>query len=245
MAHGGDHRHGTGGDGARHGLFVEGPEILQGAAAAAHNHHVRPLRAAEVLETPDYFLHRALALHQRGEEADVQAGEAARQNLDHVRDGGAARRGDDPDAPREARQRTFSFGREEALGGEFLLELLEGQLQRAQPLGFQQFDQELVLAAGFVDIDAAARQHGEPVLRLEFPEAVGGAEGHRLHLGIAFLQGEVVVAAGGEFEAGDFAGHRNIGELAVENRADGAVEFADAEDAALRKEVEGEVELLH
>jgi hypothetical protein len=167
---------------------------------------------AEVLDAAADFLHRALALHQRGEEADVQAREAARENLDHVRDGGAARRGDDPDAPREARQRTLALGREEALGGQLLLELLEGQLQRAQSLRLQQFHQQLVFAAGFVDIDAAARQHRQPVLRLEFPEAVGGAEGHALHLRIAFLQGEVVVAARGQLEAGDLAGHRNIGE---------------------------------
>src|ERR1039458_5587073 len=92
----------------------------------AHNNDVRPPGAAEVFNPPDDFLHRALALYQRGEEADVQAGEAARKNLDHVRDGGAAGRGDDPDTPRKARQRTFSFGREKAFGGEFLLELLEG-----------------------------------------------------------------------------------------------------------------------
>ena len=42
VAHGRDHRHGTGGDGARHGLFVEGPQIFERAAAAAHNDDVRP-----------------------------------------------------------------------------------------------------------------------------------------------------------------------------------------------------------
>ena len=245
VAHGGDHGHGTGGDGARHGLFVEGPEIFQGAAAAGDNHHVRPLGAAEIFDAAADFFHRALALHQSREEADVQTGEAALQNLDHIRDGGAARRGDDPDTPGEARHGTLAFGREETFGGKFLFELLEGQLQRAQSLRFEQFDQQLVFAAGFVDIDAAARQHGESVARLEFPEAVGGAEGYGLHLGFAVLQSEVVVAAGGEFEARDFACHRDIGELAVEHGADRAVEFTDAVDAALRKEVEAEFELLH
>ena len=110
----------------------------------------------------------------------MQTGKAARENLHHVGDGGAARRGDDADAPRKARQRPLALGREQALGGQLFLELLEGQLQRAQTLGFEQFHQQLVFAARFVDIDAAARQHRQPILRPEFPVAVRGAEGHAL-----------------------------------------------------------------
>ena len=34
VAHGRNHRHGAGGDGARHGFFVEGPEVFERAAAA-------------------------------------------------------------------------------------------------------------------------------------------------------------------------------------------------------------------
>ena len=176
VAHGGNHRHGAGGDGARHGLFVEGPEIFQRAAAAAHDDQVRPPGAAEIFDAAADFFHRALALHQRGEEADVQAREAARENLDHVGDGGAARRGDDADAPRKARQGALALRREESLGGQFLLELLEGQLQRAESLRLEQFDQQLVFAARFVDVDAAARQHRQAVLRLEFPDS-GGRSG--------------------------------------------------------------------
>ena len=201
--------------------------------------------AAEVFDAAADLLHRAFALHQRGEEPDVQAGKAARENLDHVGDGGAARRGDDADAARKARQRPLALRREQSLGGQFLLELLEGQLQRAQALRLQHFHQQLVFAAGFVDIDAAARQHGQAVLRLEFPVAVGRAEGHALHLRVAFLEGEVVVAAGGQLEAGDFARHPDVGELGVEHGADGGVQFADGEDAPLRDEVEFERELLH
>ena len=127
----------------------------------------------------------------------------------------------------------------------FFLSCSKASCSAPEALRLEQFHQQLVFAARFVDVDAAARQHRQSVLRLEFPVAVGGAEGHALHLGIALLQGEVVVAAGGQFEAGDLAGHRDIGELAVEHGADGGVQFADAEDAALRKEVEVECELLH
>jgi hypothetical protein len=118
-------------------------------------------------------------------------------------------------------------------------------LQGAQPLGLQMLHQELVLTARFVNVDPSARQYGEPVLRLDLPVTVGRAEGHRLHLRFAVLQREVVVAARRKLEARDLTGYRNIRELPVQNPADRAVEFADAEDTALRKEVEAEIELLH
>ena len=98
---------------------------------------------------------------------------------------------------------------------------------------------------GFVDIDAAARQHRQAVLRLELPVAVRGAEGHALHLGVALLEGEIVVAAGGQLQAGDLARHPDVRELRVERRADGGVQLADGEDAALRRQVEFQRELLH
>ena len=131
-----------------------------------------PPGAAEIFDAAADLFHRAFALHQRREEPDVQAGKAARQDVDHVRDGRAARRGDDADAPRKARQRPFALRGEQPLGGQLLLELLEGQLQRAQALRLQRLHQQLVFAARLVDVDAAARQHRQPVLRLELPVAV-------------------------------------------------------------------------
>jgi hypothetical protein len=73
---------------------------------------------------------------------------------------------------------------EESFGRQFLLELLEGQLQRAQTLRFEQFHQQLVFAARFVDVDAAARQHRQAILRTKFPIAVRRAEGHALQWSI-------------------------------------------------------------
>ena len=104
--------------------------------------------------------------------------------------------------------------REQAFGGQLLLELLEGQLQRAQSLRFQHLHLQLVFAARLVDIDAAARQHRQAVLRLELPVAVRGAERHALHLRVALLEGEVVMAAGGQLEPGDLARNPDIVELA-------------------------------
>ena len=126
------------------------------------------------------------------------------------------RRGDDSDAARKARQRPFALGAEQPLGGQLLLELLEGQLQRAQALRLEQFHQQLVFAARFVNVDAAARQHRQAVLRLELPVAVRGAEGHALHLRVALLEGEIVVAAGGQLQPGDLARNPDVRKLRVE-----------------------------
>src|SRR4051794_28430345 len=81
--------------------------------------------------------------------------------------------------------RALAFGGEETFGGQFLLELFKGELQRAEPLGLDEIDDQLVFAARLVDVDAAARHHRETVLRLALPEAMGGAEGDRLDLGLA------------------------------------------------------------
>src|SRR5207244_1707689 len=83
----------------------------------------------------------------RRKQADVEAGQAGGQDLDHIGDGGAAGGGHNSDPARKGRQRAFAPGREQPLGGQFLLELLERQLQRAQTLRFQHLHLQLVFAA--------------------------------------------------------------------------------------------------
>ncbi len=99
----------------------------------------------------------------------------------------------------------------------FFLSCSKASCSAPGALRFEQFHQQLILAAGLVNIDAPARQHRQAVLRLEFPESVRGAEGDALYLGVALLQGEVVVAAGGELQAGDFARNPEIGEFGVQH----------------------------
>src|ERR1022692_2254976 len=158
MAHGGHDRYGAARDGAGDSFFVEGPEVFKRAAAAGHDHQFGPGVAAEIIETAADLLYRAFALHQRWEEPDVETGEAAGQDLNHVGDDGAARRGDDADALGVARQRALAAGLEEAFFRQLLLELFEGELQRAVAQRLQEFDDELVFAARLEDVDAAARQ---------------------------------------------------------------------------------------
>lgn len=108
-------------------------------------------------------------------------------------------------------------------------------------LRLERFHQQLVLPARFENVDAAAGQHRDAVLRFEFQKAKSAAKTDASDLGIALLQGEVAVSAGGHFDAGDFPGHPNVGKFGIEHPADGGVQFSDAEDAALGNESEKEL----
>ena len=46
------------------------------------------------------------------------------------------------------------------------------------------------------------------------------------------------MAAGGELDAGDFAGDPDVLEIVIEERADGGVDFGDGEDLAFGEEGE-------
>ena len=74
-------------------------------------------------------------------------------------------------------------GVEEALGLEPPLELLEGELERAQALGLEQLDHQLVLPARGVHVEAAEGQHLHAVLGLEAHAAAAPAEEHAAELG--------------------------------------------------------------
>ena len=107
---------------------------------------------AEVFDAAADFFDRVLALHGCREEPDVQPGKTAGEDLHHIRDGRAAGRSDDADALRESRQRTLAGGVEEPFSGEFLLELFEGDLQRAARLEARSIRQS-------TGIRRAARRH--------------------------------------------------------------------------------------
>ena len=119
--------------------------------------------------------------------------------MEDVADDCAGRAGDDADAAREAGQGAFAGGVEDAFGGEFGFEFFECGLKGAGADGFDGLDDELILAAGLVDFDAAADEDFGTVPGLVLQKAVrafpaGGAEG-----GAAVLKSEISMAGSGEF----------------------------------------------
>ena len=160
-------------------------------------------------------------------------GEAAAEHVQDVADHSTGGRRHHADALRQARQRALALGVEEPFLGEFLLELFERQLQRAGALRLDGFDDQLIFAARFVDVDAAARQHRHAVLRFKAEHARRVAEGHGTQLRGLILQQEVVMSAPGQLHAGDFACHPNVAEGLAQDLAHDAVQLGDGQDTAL------------
>jgi len=76
VADGADHGDPGGGDGAHDGLVGEGEEVLQGAAAAAHDEDVAQVVAVGPLDLRGDLARRGLALDGRGQDAEREPGVA-------------------------------------------------------------------------------------------------------------------------------------------------------------------------
>ncbi len=147
----------------------------------------------------------------------------------------------DADALRQLRDGAFTRRIEQSFGGQLLLQLLKGKLQRAVALRFDRFHQKLVLAARFVDVDVAARQDRHAVLRLAFQIAQRLAEAHAAQLRFMILEREVAMAAGGGFRSRYFARHPNVVELIAQQSPDARVQFGYRESFANRPPRQGEL----
>src|SRR5580704_7074266 len=95
---------------------------------------------------------------------------------------------------REARQRPLALEREQPFGLQASLQPLELALQGADTGLLQVLGDQLVLALGLVDADAAAHQHLGTGPRREAYERVLGAEHGAAQLRLAVLEGEVPVS---------------------------------------------------
>jgi len=233
VADGGDDGKLGDGDGAGEGFVVEAGEVFGGAAAAGQDDELDPAGIAiEPADASGDGAGAVVALHGGGVNEEVEAGVAAADDGEDVADNGAAGRGDDADAPGVGGQRAFAGGVEEAFGEETGFELVEGELEGTGTAGFHGFGDELELAAGLVDGDAAAHEDGEAVGGAETKELGLAAEEDDGELRLAILKREVDVAGGGWAAGGDFALDPEVGVAELDALADIGNEGADAPDAA-------------
>src|SRR6202034_4056663 len=103
------------------------------------------------------------------------------------------------------------------------------------------FDNELVFAALFVDIDASADEYLNAVFRLKTKPPVAQLPADAFDLRLAVFEGEVAVAARDEPCAGDFARDPDIGQASLEGATDGVAQFAERVNPAFGQEAEGEL----
>jgi len=233
VAHGRDDRRPGGRDRARHGFLVEGPEILQRAAAPRHNDHVEPGDPVQHLKGLHDLAGRFFSLHSHGRNQDVEVCEAACEDVQDVADRRAGRRRDEADLLGEDRQRPLAPGIEEPLPTEPILELLEGELEGSDPLRLEDLNDELVLAPRGVDVEGAEGEDLEAIRRLEPEVAEARAEEHRLELRGLVLHGEIDVARGRAPEVTDLAFDPEPGEGTFQLLFDPPRQLGDGQDPAV------------
>ena len=233
VADGRDDGHGRAGDGPGHGLLVEGPQVLDGAAAAADDEDLDTGPAAQGLDALDDLGRGALALDAGRVDDDVEPGVAALEDAQDIADGRPRRRGHDADRPRPERQLALAGLVEQALGPELLLELLEAELEGALALGLDLVDVELVVAAGLEDADLAPADDLEAVLEVEGDLAGGRLPQDGLDDAFLVLEAEEDVAGGGLLVAGDLALDPDLGDGDLEGRLDDLGDLGDRVDPVL------------
>ena len=113
---------------------------------------------------------------------------------------------------------------------EFLLELFERLLQRAEPLRLEVLADDLIFALRVVDADLAARHHLESVLGLELQVAHRRSEHHRLDLRRAVLEREIQVPGIPHPGVRDLTFDPHGLQLVLEQIANRGVQFADGQN---------------
>ncbi len=236
MPDGRDDRDAGARDRPRDELLVKGPEVLDASPAPPDDQHLSRLFGVGQIQRLRDLLGRAVALHfhRKDDELKMPA-----QLADHVVDGGAGRRGDEADPVRKLGDGPLARLVEQSLRRQAFLQLLEGQLQRADALGLHAQHLELVLPAAFVRRDLTQAEHLQPVGELELQMLVCAAEeraGQHQALsepvgGALVHQAEVDVARGGVTAVGEFPFHPHGGrKLPLHQQADAADNVGDAED---------------
>src|SRR5262245_6395061 len=219
VAHRRHHRYLRTGDGSRDDLLVESREIFDRPAAAADDDDVDIAQRVEIAERPRDVLGGAVALHLAGRDHDRELAETAPDDAKYVLDRRAGRRGADADLASESRQLALARLIEETLGREPGLELLEGELERAESLRLQQLHDQVILAPLRVDLDAAEGQDVQAVGGLEPNPTPPAPEERGAQLRVGVLQREVRVARAVEAKVGDLAFDPHRGEALLDHLA--------------------------
>src|SRR6185437_5583997 len=176
------------------------------------------------------FARGAVALNAGGHENDFQAGIPAAHDVEHVANGGAGWRRDQSDSLRITRKRAFSLGGKQAFGGELLLELFERNLQRAHALQLDGANNQLILAARFVNRDVALQQHFLPVLEQLTMRHHFATEQHAAQLRTSVLEREINMSGTLRAKIGNLTGDPYGSDLLLQQAPYVRGQFRDGEN---------------
>jgi len=149
------------------------------------------------------------------------------QRAQHVVQRRRARRGDQPDAARQRRQRALACRVEQALGLQPRLQAQELLEQSPLAGALHGFDHQLQIAARLVHRQAPAHLDGVALARHEVQQPGGAAEHGAAQLAGFVLEREIAVPAGRPREAGDLAAHRHRVEARLQQLTHGAGQRAN------------------
>ena len=102
MANAGNDRNLAGENGPRHPFFIKGPQVFQRAATPHQQQYVAVLSFRSQTDCSGNRWRGAISLHRHRVEQHRQGGKPAPQHVQHVLEGGTARRSDDADPARES-----------------------------------------------------------------------------------------------------------------------------------------------
>src|SRR5262249_8322860 len=148
-------------------FFVERPQVLEAAAAAADDQNVGGLPFVHRVDRRGDLARGGVALNGHRKNTDMRRIETASDHVENIAKRRAVDRRDDADTSRQKRQLSFSRDVEKSLGFEFFLHLLETKLQRAETLGLHALDIKLVLTALRINRNPSVSQHFQAVLGLK------------------------------------------------------------------------------
>ena len=158
----------------------------------ADDDHVDARHAADLPQAAGDFERRLLALHARRADHEVQrCGSAGASTLMMSRMAAPSSEVTMPILRGRAGSGRLRAASKRPSCLQPLLQLIEGELQRAEALRLEVLADELILALGFVDRDPAARDDAQAVGRLELQVAQRRAEHEAADLRAVVLQREV------------------------------------------------------
>ena len=205
MPYGADYGRAASRDGARHHLFVEGPQVLHAAAAAPHDDDLRVPKPVQQADGRRDFSRGPLALHPDRAEVERHARIAPPAHAGNIMHHGARPAGHDAHAARKQGQGFFQRRIKQAFSGQLLLERLKAQVQFAQAVGFHGVSVKLIRSGTGVQAHTAKQPNALPVFRAEaHPHGCltkHGAVDRRLLV----LEGKVPVAGGMALEIAQLA----------------------------------------
>ena len=158
MADRGDDRDPGGVDRPRHPLLVEGPEILGGAPAASKDQHFALFKMVRQPQGMNDLVPGFTTLDLDRVNDDLDGRKSTPEHGQDVADGGAGRGGNHADGSRQLGNGLLVRRVEQALGAQFDLEPFEGLSQRTLAGGLKALDDQLVIAARFIQADLRLEQ---------------------------------------------------------------------------------------